>query len=52
MKKIIFAIMRFSGLAYLFHEFVQKYKTTIILLHDIDVTTAEMTFEYLKKSMP
>jgi len=49
MKKIIFAIMRFSGLTYLFREFVQKYKTTIILLHDIDVTTAEMTFEYLKK---
>ncbi len=49
MKKIIFAIIRYSGLALLFREVVQRRKVTILLLHDIGLDTAKMTFEYLKK---
>lgn len=49
MKKILFLIIRFSGLPFLFREFIQKNKVTIILFHDIDQKTAFTNFKALKK---
>ncbi len=49
MKKILFKLLRYSGLPFIFREFIQKNKVTIILFHDIDKSTTEKTFSYLEK---
>jgi len=49
MKKILFKLLRFSGLPLLFREFIQKNKVSILVFHDIDKETAERTFSYLSR---
>ncbi|MCB9305453.1 MAG: polysaccharide deacetylase family protein [Lewinellaceae bacterium] len=47
MKRLLFKILRYSGLPLLFREIWQRRKVTILLFHDIDRATAEKTFDYL-----
>ncbi|MGB6153964.1 MAG: polysaccharide deacetylase family protein [Pricia sp.] len=47
MKKLIFKILRYSGIPFLVREIVQRRKVTILLFHDIDEATAEKQFSYL-----
>ncbi|MFC4872886.1 polysaccharide deacetylase family protein [Negadavirga shengliensis] len=50
MKKLIFRLLRISGLPVLVREFIQKNKVTVLVFHDIDVETAEKTFSYLSRN--
>lgn len=47
MNKIIFKIIRYSGLPLIFREIIQKDKVTIILFHDLSPTDADKVFSYL-----
>ncbi len=49
MKKHIFKILRFSGFPFLFREFIQSSRVSILLFHEINKETAEKTFSYLSK---
>ena len=49
MKKLLFMLLRYLGLAKLFRYLKQKDKITILLFHDIDAKTAEQTFKYLSE---
>lgn len=49
MNKLIFKLIRYSGLPFLFRELVQKRKVTILLFHDISRETAEKTFLFLSE---
>ncbi len=49
MKKIIFKILRYSGIPFLFREILQKNKVTILMFHDISEEIAEMSFSYLNQ---
>ena len=49
MNKIIFKIIRYSGLPWIFRNFIQKNKVSILMFHEIDPETAVQTFSYLKK---
>ncbi|MDN3686562.1 polysaccharide deacetylase family protein [Cyclobacterium jeungdonense] len=49
MKKIVFALLRYSGLPVLFREVFQRNKVSILVFHDIDFPTAEKSFAYLSK---
>ncbi|MGV3639987.1 MAG: polysaccharide deacetylase family protein [Adhaeribacter sp.] len=49
MKKILFKVLRYSGIPTLFREFVQKNKVTILLFHDLSPEVAEQTFIYLTR---
>ena len=49
-KKIIFIIIRISGISYFFREIIQKHKITILLFHDINKETADNAFNYLSKN--
>lgn len=48
MNKLLFKILRFSGIAFLFREIIQRKKVTILLFHDLKAKTADKTFAYLK----
>lgn len=48
-KKIIFTILRISGLPVIIRELVQRNRVTILLFHDISKETAEQTFSYLSR---
>lgn len=50
MKKIIFKVLRYSGLPFLFREIFQRNKISILLFHDISNKTALQTFKYLKQN--
>lgn len=47
MRKILFKILRLSGLPLLFRELIQRRRVTILLFHDISRETAAQTFGYL-----
>jgi len=49
MNKIVFKILRYSGLPWLFRNFIQKKKVTILMFHEISKEIAEQTFLYLHK---
>ncbi len=49
MRKLLFKLIRFSGLPFLFREIIYKDKVRILLFHDISVEIAEQTFVYLIK---
>lgn len=49
MKKIIFALLRYSGLPVFFREVIQRNSVSILVFHDMDVKTAEKSFAYLSK---
>jgi len=47
-RKIIFKILRITGLPFLFRELWQKNRITILLFHDISAQSAEKVFKYLR----
>ncbi|WP_163378185.1 polysaccharide deacetylase family protein [Cyclobacterium sp. SYSU L10401] len=49
MKKIVFALLRYSGLPVFFREVIQRNKISVLVFHDIDPDTAERSFAYLSK---
>lgn len=49
MRKLIFKILRFSGLPTILRQTIQQNKVTILLFHDISTSTAQKTFEYLSE---
>ena len=49
MNKLVFKLLRYSGLPFLFREVIQKRKVTILLFHDISRETAEKTFLFLSE---
>ena len=50
MKKLRFKLLRYLGFSKLFKFIFQRNKVTILLFHDIDVSGAEQTFEYLSRA--
>lgn len=50
MKKLIFKILRYSGLPFLFREIIQRNRMSILLFHDISKSTALQTFKYLSNN--
>lgn len=49
MSGVVYKILRFSGIALLWREMVQRGKVTFLLFHDMDVDDAERNFTYLKR---
>lgn len=49
MRKIVFGLLRLSGIHFLFREFIQRNKVTILLFHDISKESAERTFTFLSE---
>lgn len=49
MRKLLFKLIKLSGLPFVFREFLQKNKVTLLLFHDIKKGTARKTFTYLSK---
>jgi len=49
MRKLLFKLIKLSGLPFVFREFFQRNKVTILLFHDIKEETARKTFTYLCK---
>lgn len=49
MKKTLYKLGRYSGLPYLFREFIQRNKVTFLLFHDLNPSAAERSFSFLKK---
>ncbi|MGB5553211.1 MAG: polysaccharide deacetylase family protein [Flavobacteriaceae bacterium] len=49
LKKLLFKLLRFSGLPFLCRELIQRDKVTILLFHDIDSAAAKKSFLYLQK---
>lgn len=49
MKKLLYKILRRSGLVFIFREIIQRDKVTLLLYHDISREKAEATFPYLMK---
>lgn len=48
--KLVFKILRYSGLAFLFREWFQRNRVSILMFHDIDQKTAKQSFDYLAKN--
>lgn len=49
MSDIIYKALRYSGIAWLWREAVQRNKVTFLLFHDMNVEDAERNFTYLKR---
>lgn len=49
MKKLLYKIIRYSGLVFLFREIIQRNRVTLLLYHDISRETAEKTFPWLAR---
>lgn len=49
MKRLLYKILRHSGLVFIFREIIQRNKITLLLYHDLSREAAEKTFPYLKK---
>ena len=49
MSGVVYKSLRYSGVAWLWREIVQRRKVTFLLFHDMDVVDAERNFTYLKK---
>ncbi|MBR4390572.1 MAG: polysaccharide deacetylase family protein [Bacteroidales bacterium] len=49
MSGIVYKLLRYSGVAWLWRETVQRKKVTFLLFHDMDASDAERNFSYLKK---
>lgn len=49
MMKLLFAILKISGLPFLFRELLQRNKVTILVFHDMNPKAAARNFEYLSK---
>lgn len=48
--KLVFKILRYSGLAFLFREWFQRNRVSILMFHDIDQKTTKQSFDYLAKN--
>ena len=49
MSYLVYKILRYSGVAWLTREVVQRHKVTFLLFHDMNATDAERNFTYLKR---
>lgn len=49
MSGMIYKALRYSGLAWLWRETIQRGRVTFLLFHDMDAAYAEKVFKYLKK---
>lgn len=49
MSNIAYMALRWSGVAWMWREAVQRRKVTFLLFHDMDATDAERNFGYLKQ---
>ena len=47
--KLVFKLLRYTGLPFLFRELVQRNKVTILMFHDIDKDVAYQSFRYLTR---
>jgi peptidoglycan/xylan/chitin deacetylase (PgdA/CDA1 family) len=50
MKKILFKILRYSGIPLFVREIIQRNRITILLFHDVSPETAAFTFKFLQKN--
>lgn len=48
MNRLVFRILRYSGVAWFFREFIQCNKVTLLLFHDMKKQDAERNFAWLK----
>lgn len=48
MNKLLFRFLRYSGVVWVFREFVQRRKVTFLLFHDLSVQDATRNFSWLK----
>lgn len=48
MNRLVFRILRYSGVAWFFREFIQRNKVTLLLFHDMKKQDAERNFAWLK----
>ena len=48
MNSFLFRVLRFSGVAWVFRELVQRHKVTFLLFHDLSVQDAKRNFSWLK----
>ena len=49
MSSVVYKILRYSGVAWLTREVVQRRKVTFLLFHDMSAADAERNFTYLKR---
>ena len=49
MSSLVYKILRYSGVAWLTREIVQRNKVTFLLFHDMSATDSERNFSYLKR---
>ena len=49
MSNIVYKTLRWSGVAWLWREVVQRRKVTFLLFHDMEADDAERNFAYLKR---
>jgi peptidoglycan/xylan/chitin deacetylase (PgdA/CDA1 family) len=49
LNRLLFILLRYSGVALFFRQFIQIKKVTILCFHDISYDCAEKTFTYLLK---
>src|ERR1051325_5604002 len=49
MRRVVFILIRLTGLPFLFREVFQKNKITIILFHNPNAETSEMIFSEIEK---
>lgn len=47
MNRLLYKLLRYSGLPWLFRRFLQPGRITILMFHDISVKGAEQAFDYL-----
>ncbi len=47
--KALFKILRYSGLPWLFREWIQRDKVSILMFHDINKDVARQSFQYLSR---
>ena len=49
MRTLVYKILRYSGVAWVWREVVQRRKVTFMLFHDMEFASAERNFAYLKR---
>ena len=49
MSGIVYKVLRWSGVAWMWREMVQRHRVTFLLFHDMEATDAERNFAYLKR---
>lgn len=49
MNKILYRLLRLTGLPFIIRELIQRRKITILLFHDINAESAKKSFNYISK---